>query len=76
MELKGKNIERAARIDDVLEAYCMATGDSLDDGQEEVVADLLADLMHWAERENLDWLRCSARAERHYDYESRNPEER
>jgi len=38
MELKGKNIERAARIDDVLEAYCMATGDSLDDGQEEVVA--------------------------------------
>ena len=76
MELKGKNIERAARIDDVLEAYCMATGDSLDGGQEEAVVDLLADLMHWAARENLDWLRCSERAELHYDYESRNPEER
>ena len=75
MDLKGNNIDRASAIDDVFLTYFVVSRGSSDDDQEDNLLDLLSDLMHGAERENLNWLRCSAQAALHYDYESRNPED-
>ncbi len=46
------NEDRAARIDAVYDAAYRDTGD----GTEEFVTDLLADLMHFCDREELDFL--------------------
>lgn len=48
------NEDRAARIDEVREAYWDARGEEEDDA-EEFVADLLADIMHFCDREGVDF---------------------
>ncbi len=57
------NDERANRIMPTLEAYAKVRGDQLDTDADSDPADLLADLMHYANREGLDFQKWLTMAE-------------
>jgi len=62
------NEERSTFAGAALEAFADACGLS-DEDAETKLADLLADLQHWADRNNASWSRCLARAVDHYEAE-------
>lgn len=49
------NEERAERIDTVMQAYCLTLDGRDFEGDEDDVRDLLADLMHFCERMEIDF---------------------
>ena len=58
--MKGKpieptNQERADRIDSVMQAYCLGLEGCDWDGDEDDVRDLLADMMHFCQRMEIDF---------------------
>jgi len=64
------NKDRAARIDDTLDAYRTAqtgTSNRLEDPQD--VSDLLADLLHWCKREHVNFEQELATARMNFNAE-------
>lgn len=59
------NEQRAAWAGTAIHAYQKATGSD----DEDVLSDLLADLMHWAEKNNYDFDAALIRAHGHHDAE-------
>lgn len=53
--LEPTNEVRASRIDTVMQAYCQVLEGRDFDGDEDDVKDLLADLMHFCERDLIDF---------------------
>jgi hypothetical protein len=62
----GKNDSRATWAGAALSAFMGQTGTD----QEDALADLLADLMHWADRNNYDFDAALDRARYHYEAET------
>ena len=60
------NAERAASADAALKAYMSSTSCDCED----CLADLLCDLMHWADRRQYDFDEALACARQHYDAET------
>jgi hypothetical protein len=63
---EGMNVSRVAWADQTIKAFQAATG--TDD--EDALGDLLADLMHWADRSNYDFDAALLRAKDHYEAET------
>ena len=66
----GKNADRAEWAETALRAFQEETG--TDD--EDMLADLLCDLMHWCDREGYAFKEALRRASSHYGEETRDPE--
>lgn len=49
------NEERAARIDPVMQTYCLELEERDFDGDEDDVKDMLTDMMHFCERMEIDF---------------------
>jgi hypothetical protein len=62
----GKNDDRASWAGKAIKAFQAETG--TDD--EDALSDLLADLMHWADRNNYDFEAAVERARGHYEAET------
>ncbi len=62
----GKNDDRAAWAGSALTAFMQVTGTDLEDA----LGDLLADLMHWSDRNNYQFDAALDRARSHYDAET------
>jgi hypothetical protein len=62
----GMNFDRAAWADKAIDAFREATGTDLEDA----LGDLLADLMHWADRAGYDYDAALDRARGHYEAET------
>ena len=65
---EGLNDDRAAWAGTALAAFQLATGAE----DEFALGDLLADLMHWADRNNFDFEAALDRGRAHYEEEPRN----
>lgn len=63
---EGKNDGRALWAEGALIEYRQQTGADLEDA----VSDLLADLMHWCDRNEFDFSRELDRARGHYAFET------
>jgi len=63
------NEERASRIDTVMRAYCLTLEGRDFDGDEDDVKDLLADLMHFCERMEIDFEENLRVAQDNYEHE-------
>ncbi len=66
------NAERAARIDQTIETYRNAMGDSpdtCDEDREDRVTDLLTDLMHYCLREEFGFTELLEQAQSHFNAE-------
>lgn len=65
------NAQRAAWAETALLKYSIAKegGEELYDIPESVLTDILADLMHYAARESIDFNRCLDQATGHYEAE-------
>ena len=63
---EGMNDRRAARAGIAIASFQLATGTDIED----CLCDLLADLMHWAVRNEFDFAAALARAEEHYEAET------
>lgn len=63
------NEERADRIDTVMQAYCLTLEGRDFDGDEDDVKDLLADLMHFCERMEIDFEENLRVARNNYEHE-------
>ena len=59
---EGCNDRRSVRANTALEAYIEATGTDHDDA----LTDLIADLLHWCDRNQFDFDACLEQARRHY----------
>lgn len=69
---EGMNDKRSGWAGRALKAFRRATGAD----HEEALGDLLADLMHWADRHNFDFEAALFRAQAHYEAETTDiPEE-
>jgi hypothetical protein len=70
------NLDRAGRAEIGILHYAIAKGEArgLYTDIETVFTDFLADLMHFAEREDLDVHRCIHMATVHYEAEKAEPE--
>jgi len=62
----GKNDDRAAWAGSAVGAFVQVTGTD----QEDALGDLLADLMHWSDRNNYDFGAALDRARWHYEAET------
>ena len=65
------NEQRAVWAAHAVQQYAIGKegGEELYDDPETVLTDLLTDLRHYADRENIDLKTCLNRAEMHYDAE-------
>ncbi len=63
---EGKNDDRASWAGSALSTFIQVTGTDLEDA----MGDLLADLMHWADRHNYDFDAALDRARHHYEAET------
>lgn len=63
---EGRNDDRASWAGQAVKAFQNATG--TDD--EDALSDLLADLRHWADRQNYDFEAALLRAQDHYEAET------
>jgi hypothetical protein len=63
---EGMNDSRAEWAGKAIAAFKLETG--ADD--EDVLGDLLADLMHWSDRNNYDFQKALSRAQGHYEAET------
>lgn len=63
---EGKNDDRASWAGSALATFIQVTGTDLEDA----MGDLLADLMHWADRHNYDFDAALDRARHHYEAET------
>ncbi len=69
---EGMNDKRSAWAERALRIFMKATGAD----QEDALGDLLADLMHWSDRNNFDFETALFRAQGHYEAETAEiPEE-
>lgn len=69
MATEPTNEERAGRIDTVMQAYCLTLEGRDFDGDEDDVKDLLADLMHFCERMEIDFEGNLRVARDNFEYE-------
>lgn len=67
-EICEDSIRKAEHVGDVIHAYASGVG-LVGEESETKLADLLADLQHWATREKVDFDECLALARRHYNAE-------
>jgi hypothetical protein len=63
---EGRNDNRAQWAGEAVDAFIVATGTD----EEHVLGDLLADLMHWSDRNNYDFDAALDRARAHYEAET------
>ena len=63
---EGMNDQRSAWADIAIRAFQTATGSD----DEDALGDLLADLMHWPDRNNYDFAAALTRGRGHYEAET------
>ena len=68
---ENRNDDRAAWAGSALAAFMRVTGTDVEDA----VGDLLADLMHWCDRNNYDFDLALERARGHYEAETLGEQE-